>query len=275
MNQFIDFRGRKINLEGSPERIVSLNPSITETLFMIGMGDRVKGVSAFCRRPESAEKIRKIGSYSTYNEAVMDEINPDLIMTVSGYQDALADKLSEKYNLFQMELPSTPFGILDMINRVGIVTGRVDEARSLVSRLHKKITINEKRFRAYVEIDLGGPVSFGSQSYIVSTLGLMGFDTVYKNEPKEWIEPNFSSVKDFDPEVIIMEGKMYRGITREEAVKKLNERGLEKTSAMKNGMVFTTPGKLDFLAHHGPDFFNSAIPWLQKVYENVLLQKTY
>ena len=68
---------------------------------------------------------------------------------------------------------------------------------------------------------------------------------------------------------------MYRGITREEAVKKLNERGLEKTSAMKNGMVFTTPGKLDFLAHHGPDFFNSAIPWLQKVYENVLLQKTY
>ncbi|MGP6206556.1 ABC transporter substrate-binding protein [Cuniculiplasma sp. SKW3] len=275
MTQFIDFRGRKINLDGPPERIVSLNPSITETLFIIGMGKNVVGVSAFCRRPMEAEKIRKIGSYSTYNENVMEEINPDLILTVSGYQDSLAEKLSEKYNLFQIELPSTPFGILDMINRIGLVTGKIDQARELISDLHGKIRVNHRKFRTYVEIDLGGHVTFGSQSYIISAMSMMGFQTVYVYEPKEWIEPNFSKVKEFDPQVIIMEGKMYRGITKEEAVKKLTEVGLQETSAMKNDMIFTTPGKLDFLAHHGPDFFNSAIPWLQNVYDYVLKQKTY
>ena len=74
MPQFEDFRGRKVNLPHPLERIISLNPSITETLFLLGMGDSVKGVSAFCRRPSEAEKVKKIGSYSTFNKKVVDEI---------------------------------------------------------------------------------------------------------------------------------------------------------------------------------------------------------
>ncbi len=267
MAQYIDFKGRKVNLDSPPESIVSLNPSITETLFLIGMGERVKGVSAFCRRPAEVERIRKIGSYSTYNEKIMDDINPDLILTISGYQDSLADNLAKKYNLYQLELPSTPFQILDMINRIGIVAGKVREARVLSIELIKKMKTHLPQFRAYVEIDLGGPVTFGSQSYIISTLNTMGFETPYDCEPKEWIMPDYDVIKKFDPEIIIMEGKMYRGMTKEEAMERLKEHGLEKTSAFHKGRVFTTPGKLDFLAHHGPDFFNSAIPWIENIYQ--------
>ena len=184
MTEFIDFRGRKVSIRVPPERIVSLNPSITETLFLLGIGGSVKGVSAFCRRPKEVESIRKIGSYSTFNENVMDQIDPDLILTVSGYQDSLADRISQKYNMFQLELPSTPFGILDMINRIGIITGKISEARDLTAELSRKLVFNTRKIRAYVEIDLGGPVTFGSQSYIISTLNLMGFTTVYDNEPE-------------------------------------------------------------------------------------------
>ena len=275
MTEFIDFRGRKVSIRVPPERIVSLNPSITETLFLLGIGGSVKGVSAFCRRPKEVESIRKIGSYSTFNENVMDQIDPDLILTVSGYQDSLADRISQKYNMFQLELPSTPFGILDMINRIGIITGKISEARDLTAELSRKLVFNTRKIRAYVEIDLGGPVTFGSQSYIISTLNLMGFTTVYDNEPREWVQPDYDVVRRFDPEVIKMEGKMYRGITKEEALKSLSERGLESTRAYTDDLVFTTPGKLDFLAHHGPDFFNAAIPWIENVYTTVLERKEH
>jgi hypothetical protein len=38
---------------------------------------------------------------------------------------------------------------------------------------------------------------------------------------------------------------------------------LGKTEAFLKGKILTTPGKLDFFAHHGPDFFLTVIPWLK------------
>ena len=44
----------------SPARIVSTSPSITETLFALGLGDRVVGVSTYCRFPPEAAKLPKV-----------------------------------------------------------------------------------------------------------------------------------------------------------------------------------------------------------------------
>ena len=46
-----------------PARIVSTSPSITETLFALGLGDRVVGVSTFCRYPAAAAGIAKVGTF--------------------------------------------------------------------------------------------------------------------------------------------------------------------------------------------------------------------
>ncbi len=264
MPQYIDFRGRKVEITFPLERIISLNPSITETLFMIGLGDSVKGVSAFCRRPPEAESVRKIGSYSTYNENIVDEISPELILTVSGYQDPLTEKLSHKYSVFQIELPSTPFGILDMVNRIGVVTGKIKESQELQRRMAEELYPLNARKRAYLEIDLGGPVTFGSESYIISTLNFLGLETPYDNAPSEWLKPDYDIVAGFDPEIIFMEGKMFRGISKEDTVKMLRDTPMRETTAFKKDHIFTTPGKLDFFAHHGPDFFFSVIPWVRK-----------
>ena len=269
MPEYIDFRGRKVEITFPLERIISLNPSITETLFLIGMGDSIKGVSAFCRRPQEAESVRKIGSYSTYNENIVDEISPELILTVSGYQDSLTEKLSSKYRIFQLELPSTPFGILDMVNRIGVVTEKIKESQELQRRMVKELFPLNIRKRAYLEIDLGGPVTFGSESYITSTLNFLGLETPYDSTPSEWLKPDYDLIAGFDPEIIFMEGKMFRGINKEDAINMLRNTPLRETSAFMNGHIFTTPGKLDFFAHHGPDFFFSVIPWLRSCLKSV------
>ncbi len=263
MPQFEDFRGRKVNIPHPLERIISLNPSITETLFLLGMGYSVKGVSAFCRRPSEAEKVKKIGSYSTFNKNVVDEIDPQLILTVSGYQQNLADSIQDEYPLFQIELPSTPFGILDRVNRIGIITGKIKEAQQLMSKMAGELQPAKINLRGYLEIDLGGPVTFGSESYITSTLNYMGISTPYDDYPNEWLTPDYTLISEFNPQLIIMEGKMFRGTTREEVMKRLETTTLGKTEAFLKGKILTTPGKLDFFAHHGPDFFLTVIPWLK------------
>src|SRR3989337_242254 len=56
-----DALGRKIMIAKKPERIVSLSPAITETLFMLGAGKAVVGRTDFCNYPKEAEKKKTVG----------------------------------------------------------------------------------------------------------------------------------------------------------------------------------------------------------------------
>src|SRR3954447_4063277 len=61
-----------------PRRIVSTAPSITETLFALGLGDRVVGVTNYCHYPPAAMKITKIGTYMQPNIETILALKPDL-----------------------------------------------------------------------------------------------------------------------------------------------------------------------------------------------------
>ncbi len=63
-----------------PKRIISLAPSITETLFALGLGDRVVGVTSYCTYPQHAKTIEKIGGYSDANLEKIIALRPDLVV---------------------------------------------------------------------------------------------------------------------------------------------------------------------------------------------------
>src|SRR5262249_31238033 len=65
-----------------PRRVGSLAPSVTETLFALGFGDRVVGVTTYCDYPPEARRIPKIGGYINPSlEAIADK-RPDLVIGV-------------------------------------------------------------------------------------------------------------------------------------------------------------------------------------------------
>ena len=119
----------------APSRIVSFSPAATETLFQLGKGDEIVGVSAFCARPPEARAKRRLGSYNTVREDVLDELRPDLILTVTGYQRDFALRLSKRYPVYPLELPATVAGIVDFAVKVGLVAGAHQIGRELVGGL--------------------------------------------------------------------------------------------------------------------------------------------
>ncbi len=263
---FSEILGREVEVPDSPSRIVSFSPAATETLFEIGLGDRVAGVSAFCARPPEARKKRRVGSYNTVSEDLLKELRPDLILTVTGYQRDFAVSLSRKYPVYPLELPLTVAGIADFVAKVGLVTGAREGARTLASALLRKMGSIAKgpRLLAYVEIDLGGPVSFGAHSYITDALNFLGARSVFEDRRCEWLAPAFSDVSREDPDLLVFEPKMVADRDRGAPGKLLEERGWTGLRAVKSGNCFVTPGSLDFLAHHGPSFIREALPWLRK-----------
>ena len=68
----------------TPARIVSTSPSITETLFALGLGDRVVGVSTYCRYPEVVKTLPKVGTFLRPDAEVIARLRPDLVIVHAG-----------------------------------------------------------------------------------------------------------------------------------------------------------------------------------------------
>ncbi len=264
MKVFSEVLGTEVNIPDRPERIASFSPAVTETLFQLGLGERVVGVTAFCARPSEARSKRKLGSYNTVREEVLDELDPDLILTVTGYQREFAARLSKKYPVYPLELPVSVAGIVDFVVKVGLVAGAPEKGRDLEAFLLKSMGSlrRVRKLVSYVEIDLGGPVSFGSYSYITDAFQLLGSSLLYGVAPCEWLAPDMETVSSNDPDAIFYEPKMYSGFGESDLIRLIRSRRWDKLRAATMGNIFVTPGPLDFLAHHGPSFITDAVPWL-------------
>jgi iron complex transport system substrate-binding protein len=262
---FNEALGVEVDVPEFPGRIVSFSPAATETLFQLGLGGRVVGVSAFCARPAEARTKRRLGSYNTVREEVLNEVRPDLILTVTGYQREFAARLSKKYPVYPLELPVSVAGIADFAVKVSLVAGAPDRGRSLEKKLLDRLARVGKAsgLKTYAEIDLGGPVAFGSYSYITDAFKLLGCTHLYEGDRSEWLVPDFKKVATEDPDVIFYEPKMYSRFTEADLKALFNSRGWERLRAVELGNLFVTPGPFDFLAHHGPSFITEALPWLE------------
>ena len=72
---------------GQPARIVSLVPSVTETLFALGAGPEVVGVSQYCDYPPEAAKLPKVGDFIAPNLEAIVGLRPTLVIGVTTASD--------------------------------------------------------------------------------------------------------------------------------------------------------------------------------------------
>ncbi|MBI2185303.1 MAG: ABC transporter substrate-binding protein [Thaumarchaeota archaeon] len=262
---FNEITGKQLDLPEQPRRIISFSPAVTETLFLLGLGDRIIGVTPFCVRPPEAREKRRIGSYNTVRLDALKELKPDLLFTVTGYQRSFALKLAEDLPVFPVELPVSVSSIVDMVVKVGLAAGAAQAAR----KLERKLIENLANLRpasskpsVYVEIDLGGPVSFGAYSYITDGIRLLNATNIFEDVNVEWLTPDFNGVVEADPEVIFYEAKMFTKFEKGDLHALIGKRGWEGLRAVRTGNLWLTPRPFDFLAHHGPSFITEVLPWV-------------
>jgi len=143
--EIIDGLGRKVIISERPEKIVSLGPANTEILFAIGAGGNLVGVTTHCDFPSQAEKIDKIGDYTTPNiEAIVDK-KPDLIVACYGNKEESVQRLRELGLAVVTLHPKSVEEILENIQLLGGITGYEQEAASLVKTLKKRIKIVKEK----------------------------------------------------------------------------------------------------------------------------------
>ena len=84
-----------------PQRIVCLTEETTETLYLLGAGDRVVGISGYTVRPPEAREKPKVSAYLTARTEKIEALRPDLILAFSDLQaNIVADLVGRGHTVF-------------------------------------------------------------------------------------------------------------------------------------------------------------------------------
>lgn len=118
-----------------PERIVCLTEETTETLYLLGQGDRIVGVSGYTVRPPEARRKPKISAFINAKFDKIQALRPDLVLAFSDLQADLGAELVRRGIAVVTFNQRSVAGILQMIRMVGGLVGKQAEAEQLAARL--------------------------------------------------------------------------------------------------------------------------------------------
>ena len=118
-----------------PHRIVCLTEETTETLYLLGEGDRVVGISGYTVRPPEARQKPKVSSFLNARYEKIEALAPDLILAFSDLQAGITTELVKRgYPVFTFNQRSVA-GILQMIRVLGGIVGVPGKAEALAASL--------------------------------------------------------------------------------------------------------------------------------------------
>jgi len=138
-DEITDQLGRAVALDKPPQRIISLAPGNTETLFALGLADRVVAVTDYCNYPPEAETKPSIGGFNTPNIEEIVALSPDLVLATSIHEKKIIPQLEEKgITVFALD-PRTLDETLESIILVGEITGKEEIASGLVTGMQNRI----------------------------------------------------------------------------------------------------------------------------------------
>lgn len=131
-----------------PERIISFMPTITEELFLLGVGERLVGVSIYCQRPSEAQHKEKVGTVVEANLETILKLRPDLIIVSTlinrKHQLKLHD-LNIRVEVFQE--PEDYDGICKNFIRLAHLVGQEARAKELVNTAKREISVIKQRVK--------------------------------------------------------------------------------------------------------------------------------
>jgi iron complex transport system substrate-binding protein len=242
-------------LQQTPERLISLAPSVTEVLFAVGLGSKVVGVDDFSDYPVEAKNKTKVGAFNLNYEVII-SLKPDLVVGADITSKSQISDLEKKGFTVLILAPKTIYDVLQDIRLIGLVAGCVNAAMDLADSLDARIdavtskTSNASlhKPRIYLEYDsFQGYWTFGPGSFGDDLIQLAGGVNIAHNATIAYPQINDEYIIKSDPEVIVYTTASYINTTAE----KIKQRpGWSSISAVKNEKIY--PIDNDLIARPGP-----------------------
>lgn len=254
----VDATGHQVTLARPAQRIVSLSPHITEQLFAIGAGDLIVGTVEWSDYPEAAKNISLVGSSSAINYEVLMRHDPDLVLAWrSGNGERVVSRLRALGFTVYVQEPERLEDIPQELSRLGVLTGREQEADAVVKAFSKRIGELRQRYsqratvRVFQQIWNQPLITLNGAHLASDIIRLCGGHNIFSDVPTLVVNTSLEAVLLRDPQLII--------ITESDSDLSASIKAWQKwpgISAVANDQVVAIDP--DLLQRHGPRIADGA-----------------
>lgn len=248
-----DDAGRAVVLARAARRIVSLVPSLTETLFALGCGERLVGVTRYCSEPaDQVEGIERVGG--TKNAAIerIVALAPDLVVLNEEENRRVDFEALEGRGLcIFVSFTHRASEVPGLLRRLGLLTGCGGTAEGLAAATERALADLARpaaapRPRVFCPIWKNPWMSFNRDTYNDDMLWRAGGENVCRDLPKRYPTVTLAQIAAREPEIILLPDEPYVFQAKDLAALQ----ALRDTPALRTGRVQFLDGKV--LSWYGP-----------------------
>ena len=255
--------GRELDLSSPPRRVISFVSSATETLFALGCGDALIGVTPYCGRYVEGLTVPVVGDYLKADLPRLLALKPDLVLVTTGIQTAFATRLAQAgLPVVPLPLPASRFGILENQITLGGLMHRTGEARALGTRMEAGFAEliaapPSHRPTVFIEMWCGRHLrGIGGLSFIHDLIELAGGIPVPSPLSEAYPMPDLDAVAKARPEVILFFQEPEHPVDAEALV-------AERRWSWGPRIIGSTITKGQNIIHDGPSYLDTA-RWLKR-----------
>ena len=212
-----DDLGREVAFEETPKRIISLVPSITETLFLFGVRDRVLAISDYCIHPRfEVDRKEKIGGPKSLDVHKILWLEPDLVIANAeeNRKDQIKALIKAGVRVF-ITYPKTVEGAIRHMRQLATITGAEEEAAKIIEESEqvnsemKERPEPEKRDKVLCLIWRDPLITVNGDTYISDMIELAGGRNVFADGNKRYPKITLDDIHFVRPDVILLPTEPY------------------------------------------------------------------
>ncbi len=213
-----DDRGRTVLLPAPPQRVVSILPSLTETVCELQQCHRLVGVDRYSNWPAAIGSLPRVGGGIDPNIESIVALRPDVVLV------AMSSRGSERLEALGLKVvalePKTHGDMRRVMGKVAQVLGvPAEEAARIwrhidaaVSAAAQSLPPEVRHTRVYFEVNRA-PYAAGASSFIGETLARLGAQNIVPGELGPFPKLNPEFVVRANPDVIMVDERNVAGMT--------------------------------------------------------------
>ena len=200
--------GRQVTIPAKVNRIVTLAPDLTETIYALGLEDRLAGDTNYCETPPEAKLKPHIGAPLNPSLEAIVALHPDLVLaSTSINRRETVDALARVGIAVYASNPHTVRGMLDSVTRMSGLMGASAEGSALVQPLQARLDslrmrLSELPLAHVLFVVWQEPlISIGQNTFIADALRRAGAESVILSD-QNWPHISFEEVVRLQPDYI-------------------------------------------------------------------------
>jgi len=238
--------GRRVTIPADIRRIVTLAPNLTETIYALGLADRLAGDTDYCDTPAAAQMKPHVGNPQNPSLEAIVALRPDLVLATTSINFLhTADDLARLGIPVYTTDERTVRGLLDSISHIAQITNAPDQGAALVSQLDARLQMIHAKladrppmhilFLTWVD----PLISIGQNTFIADALRWAGGETVILAD-QNWPRVSMEEVVRLQPDFIVVTGNHDESGSGQQQTSELSSRPVWKSlQAVQLGRVVT------------------------------------